>query len=226
MKPRPAALKMVYRCTRPVSRQSVARYVPSGSTLAGAAAEVDALLAAEDEDAHLVALIAEDVERRWAVCADEGRYGGGNHPVVYTAASPAAAVSERCYWAIRNWFQEIPEGNRLSGFVICACSVRGHGRSYMRGWRQNRMLVHPDDYSFCQRLARREARATRYFVVPSARRWRGKCVPVFRKGVIGCRSIVARFDLEWDEAGGRVLRRLRGRQYPVRIDRVYDMVPD
>lgn len=229
MTPRPASLKTVYRCTRPVHTHSVADYVPAGYSLSAApTAAADALLAADDEDARLLTSVGSDLERRWTVCADEGRYAGGNHPVVYTAATPAVAVSERSYWAVGNWFQEIPppEGSRLTGFVICACSVRGKGTSYMRGWTRQKMFVHPDDYSFCQTLARREAKATRYFIVPSARRWKGKCVPVFKKGVLNCRSIIAKFDLEWDAEADRVFRRLRGRRYPVSIDPVYEMLPN
>lgn len=226
MKPHPVSIPKVYRCTLPSPDEPVTRYVPDGYALEGiGSSATDKLMAGEDEDARLVETVHGDVEARWSVCAENSRYAGGNHPVVYTALTPAVAVSERSFWAIPNWQRLIPEANPVPGFVVCACSVRGLGKSYMRGWKLNRMLVHPHDYSFCQALARREAKRTRYLIVPSARHWQGKCVPVFRKGVIRCRTIVAKFDLEWDAANNIVYRRIRGRRYPVRIDPVYDMLP-
>lgn len=213
-----SADRLVYRCTKlTISGATAARYGASPATQA-------ALGGVSDEAAMLVAA-ASSLDRVWSETPNWTRYSDGSFPVLYAAKTPAVAISERSHWAIEVIFKKVTAPPPIKEMTVLACKAHTHGKSLMRGWKSNKMLVHPTDYRVCHDYgARAVLDGTKMLVVPSARHLDGVCTPIFQPKVLTLESLVSTFDLEWDAALSQAFRRVRGRKYYVRIDPVYSLV--
>lgn len=217
MKTSRSRIKRVFRCSQLIpTSTTLTRYGASSGFIASSSfvsAAADLLIAAE-----------ENVERLWGLPPSWGRYSDGAHRVLYTAASPTVAVAERTHWAIEVIFRSSRSTISIAGFAVFSCKVIRSGKSYMRGWRLNKMLVHPSDYGLCQRIGSDERNlGTPYIVVPSARRRKGRCVPVFRRNVVTPERVLSTFAIEWDRPKDMAFRVVRGRRYDVKIDPVFSL---
>ena len=116
--------------------------------------------------------------RPWAT-----RFSDGSFPVLYCSLEPDTAKAEVQYWFSK--FSGRPNRRRSAYYQQLSCSFEGTTkdlRPKLAAWPD---LIHPDDYTFCNRLG---AEAVQLeldgLLAPSARRLNGVNLPIFRSRAI------------------------------------------
>ena len=120
--------------------------------------------------------------RPWAT-----RFSDGSFPVLYCSLEPDTAKAEVQYWFSK--FSGRPSHRRSGYYRQISCSFEGTTkdlRPKLAAWPD---LIHPDDYTFCNRLG---AEAIQLeldgLLTPSARRSDGTNLPIFRSQAIAMAS--------------------------------------
>jgi hypothetical protein len=157
--------------------------------------------------------------------AKPSRYSDGSYNVLYTATHDETAKAERLHWAAEYVFK--PKlGERIFGFFLYTCRVKGKCLDYTKGWKRRRKeMVHPTDYSYCHGIARKAVSdGIDYLIVPSARKLGGYCVPIFNKKA--CKIVAEQklFDVYWDAKKSMPYTEEGKVNRYVKIDIVYDLV--
>ena len=116
--------------------------------------------------------------RPWAT-----RFSDGSFPVLYCSLEPDTAKAEVRYWFSK--FSGRPSRRRSAYYRQISCLFEGATkdlRPRLAAWPD---LIHPDDYTFCNRLG---AEAIQLeldgLLTPSARRPNGVNLPIFRRQAI------------------------------------------
>ena len=116
--------------------------------------------------------------RPWAT-----RFSDGSFPVLYCSLEPDTAKAEVQYWFSK--FSGRPSRRRSAYYRQISCSFEGTTkdlRPKLAAWPD---LIHPDDYTFCNRLGAEAIRLGLDGVLtPSARRSNGANLPIFRSQAI------------------------------------------
>ena len=117
--------------------------------------------------------------RPWAT-----RFSDGSFPVLYCSLEPDTATAEVQHWFFSK-FSGRPSRRRSAYYQQISCSFEGATkdlRPKLAAWPD---LIHPDDYTFCNRLG---AEAVQLeldgLLTPSARRLHGVNLPIFRSQAI------------------------------------------
>jgi len=160
----------------------------------------------------------------WSGSGNASRYSDGSFRVLYTATKLEVAKAERCHWVIELVFKT-RVANRVAGFMSYACDVSGNYLNYTKSWKAKKEIVHPTKYTYCQNLAARaRAAGVDYLLVPSARKYGGCCVPVFRRPASKVRGALQSFDVCWDRKKKMAFIEDGTKREYVVIDKVYNMV--
>lgn len=116
--------------------------------------------------------------RPWAT-----RFSDGSFPVLYCSLEPDTAKAEVQYWFSK--FSGRPSRRRSAYYRQISCSFEGTVkdlRPQLAAWPD---LIHPNDYTFCNRLGVEAIRlGLDGLLTPSARRPNGVNLPIFRSQAI------------------------------------------
>jgi len=169
----------------------------------------------------MIAMAQQNFLSIWFDPQGVSRYSDGTFNILYTATERECAETERCYWAVE-CFLKSGTVSDLKGFFMYTCDITGRHTDYTKNWRKNKKLVHPTNYTYCHQLGHRAlTRGVDYLLVPSARKFRGHCIPVFKQGSGRVKRVVDAFDFGWDaKAQKAFIKKGKVRRY-VTIDDVY-----
>lgn len=212
-----ARMKVTFRCVQANKKTTTLRRYTTSSGFtrrrAGALARTSLLKAIENFSF---------VWRRKKI--GSSRYSDGSYAVLYTATKPEVAKIERFYWLAEAVFKKTRQ-REVDDFLVYSCRVGGKYLNYTRNWKKNKLLVHPTNYDYCQRLAKRSRDAgVDFLIVPSARKLGGCCVPVFNESEVEIKSATPLFKVFWDERTQRCYTLSGKKPQYVTIDPVYRMV--
>jgi RES domain len=108
------------------------------------------------------------------------RYSDGKLPVLYTALDFSTAKAEKGFW-VRELFLKKDVGLKSLTVLSYHLTISGKNQSLVGREQHERELVHPTDYSLCQRYGSGAfGLGLDYLLVPSARLLGGVNAPIFK----------------------------------------------
>jgi len=152
------------------------------------------------------------------------RYCDGSFNVLYTATRPHVAKAERVHWLVEAVFKRTKKLAKPK-LMTYSCKITGLYDDYMKDWTDKKQFVHPTRYDFCQGVARASVDGgSSHIIVPSARKVRGRCVPVFDRAHVTVFEAIEGFQVAWDPKRKQAYIPRGARKTYIAVDRVFELI--